>query len=196
MPFIVYVALALAVLAVLPYGIFVVRRVFLAFRLKAMCRRKDGVFTPLKAFWWLDTVKSGSPACKIETADTCYVIKIIGTVFRKQHLRFMDDTHYAVRSLRFETHMTAKAAGYTYREKEPYRFADAATDKTVHPVILLHPAPTAISAKRRDTNGEQAATPSYLTPKQDAPKRDELLQNGDFTGEGYVYTLKRYRSLL
>ena len=192
MPFVFYVALALVVLALLPYAVFVLRRLCLAAQLKSVCHRKGYAFTPLKPLWWIDTVKSGDCACKIETADTCYVVKIIGTVFRKQHLRFMDDTHFAVRSLRFETHTTAKAVDYTYKEKEPYRFADVTTDKTMHPVILLHPAPTTISAKRTDSNGEKAATSSYLTPKHDAPYRDELLQNGDFTGEGYVYTMKAF----
>ena len=190
MPFILYIVLMLAVVAALPYIVFAVKRQCLASRLKAVCRKKGYTLTPLKAFWWLDTVKSGLPACKIETVDTCYAVKIIGTVFRRKHLRFMDETHFAVRSLRFETHMTAKAVGYTYKEKEPYRFDEVTTDKPVHPVILLHPSPTTISAKRTDSNGEKAATPSYLMPHQDAPKRDELLQNGDFTGEGYVYTMK------
>ncbi len=192
MPFIVYAVLALAVLGALPYIVFAVKRLCLAMRLKSACRQKGYILTPLKAFWWLDTVKSGSPACKIETADTGYAVKIIGTVFKRQHLRFLNETHYAVRSLLFETHSTAKAAGYTYKEKEPYRFAEVDTEKTVHPVILLHPAPTTISAKRSDSSGEKAATSAYLTPKTDAPKRDELLQNGDFTGEGYVYTVKAF----
>ena len=192
MPFILYILLAVTVVLVLPYIVFAVKRVFLAVRLKAICRQKGYTFTPLKAFWWLDTVKSGLPACKIETADTCYAVKILGTVFRRQHLRFLDETHFAVRSLRFETHMTAKAAGYTYKEKEPYRFDEITAQTPVRPVIILHPAPTTISAKRKDSSGEQAATPSYVTPKQDAPKRDELLQNGDFTGEGYVYTVKAF----
>ena len=196
MPFVFYVALALVVLALLPYVVFVLQRLCLACKLKAVCRKNGYILTPLKPLWWLDTIKNGDCACKIETDDTCYVVKIIGTVFRKKHLRFMDDTHFAVRSLRFETHMTAKAVDYTYKEKEPYRFADVATDKTLHPVILLHPAPTMISAKRGDTNGEKAATPSYVAPKQDAPKRDELLQNGDFTGEGYVFTTKAFLNKL
>ena len=192
MPFILYVVLASAVLIVVPYIVFVLKRLCLAAQLKSVCRRKGYAFTPLKSFWWLDTVRSGKCACKIETPDTCHTIKLIGTVFRKQHLRFMDDTYFAVRSLRFETHMTAKAVNYTYKEKEPYRFADVATNKPMYPVILLHPAPTTISAKRPDSSGEMAATSSYLTPKHDAPKRDELLQNGDFTGEGYVYTIKAF----
>lgn len=192
MPFILYVVLVLAVLIALPYIVFAVKRLCLAARLKFVCRKKGYILTPLKAFWWLDTVGSGFSACKIETADTCYAVKIVGTVFRRQHLRFYDDTHYAVRSLLFETHSTAKAAGYTYKEKEPYRFAEVDTEKTVYPVILLHPAPTTISAKRTDSNSEKAATSWYLTPKTDAPKRDELLQNGDFTGEGYVYTMKAF----
>ena len=196
MPFILYIVLALAVALVLPYIVFAVKRLCLASRLKAMCRKKGYIFMPLKSFWWLDTVKSGAPACKIETVDTCYAVKIIGTVFRRKHLRFMDDTHVGVRSLRFETHMTAKATGYTYKDKEPYRFADVATDKTMRPVILLHPAPTTISAKRADSSGEQAATPYYVTPKKDAPKRDELLQNGDFTGEGYAYTVNVFLNTL
>ncbi len=196
MPFIVYIVLALAVLGALPYIVFAVRRLSLACKLKAACRKKGYTLTPLKAFWWLDTVKSGSPACKIETADIGYAVKIVGTVFRKKHLRFYDGTHYAVRSLLFETHYTAKAAGYTYKEKEPYRFAEVDTEKTVHPVILLHPAPTTISAKRMDSSGEKAATSAYLTPKTDAPYRDELLQNGDFTGEGYVYTVKAFLNML
>ncbi len=196
MPFIVYILLVLAILAAVPYLVFAVKRACLAMKLKTVCRRKGYAFTPLKRFWWFDTVKSGNCACKIETADTCYAVKIIGTVSRRQHLRFLNDTHYAVRSLRFETHMTAKAAGYTYKEKEPYRFADIATDKPLYPVILLHPAPTTISAKRTDSNGEKAATPSYLTPKTDAPRRDELLQNGDFTGEGYVYTTNAFLNML
>ncbi len=194
MPFILYVVFALAVLIALPYIVFAVKRLCLAARLTSVCRKEGYTLTPFKAFWWLDTVKSGSPACKIETADTCYAIKIVGTVFKKQHLRFYDGTHYAVRSLLFETHETAKAADYTYKEKDPYRFAEVDTEKTVHPVILLHPAPTTISAKRTDSNGEKAATSSYLTPKTDAPRRDELLQNGDFTGEGYVYTMKAFLS--
>ena len=119
MPFVFYVALALVVLALLPYAVFVLRRLCLAAQLKSVCHRKGYAFTPLKPLWWIDTVKSGDCACKIETADTCYVVKIIGTVFRKQHLRFMYDTHFAVRSLRFETHTTAKAVDYTYKEKEP-----------------------------------------------------------------------------
>ena len=188
MPFIIYGILAIAILVLLPYAAFVLRRLCLACTLKAVCRKNGYLHTPLKPLWWLDTVKSGDCACKIETDDTCYAVKIIGTVFRKQHLRFMDDSHFAVRSLRFETHMTAKAVDYAYKEKEPYSFADVTTDKTMHPVILLHPAPTMISAKRGDTNGEKAATSSYLTPNRDVPKRDEILQNGDFTGEGYVYT--------
>ncbi len=192
MPFILYTVLALAMLGALPYIVFAVKRLCLATRLKSACRKKGYTLTPLKAFWWLDTVKSGSPACKIETPDTCYAVKIVGTVFKRQHLRFYDDTHYAVRSLLFETHYTAKAAGYTYKGKEPYRFAEVNTEKTVHPVILLHPAPTTISAKRTDSNGEKAATSAYLTPKTDPPRRDELLQNGDFTGEGYVYTAKAF----
>ncbi len=192
MLFILYVVFVLAVIGALPYMVFAVKRLCLAMRLKSACRKKGYTLTPLKAFWWLDTVGSGSPACKIEAADTCYAIKIVGTVFRRQHLRFLDETHMAVRSLLFETHTTAKAAGYTYKEKEPYRFADVATDKTMHPVILLHPAPTTISAKRTDTGGEKAATPYWVTPKTDAPKRDELLQNGDFTGEGYIYTVKAF----
>lgn len=192
MPFIVYIVLVLAVLVVLPYIVFAVRRLLLACKLKVVCCQKGYTFTPLKRLWWLDTVKSGDLACKIETADVCYGIKIIGTVFRKQHLRFMDETHIAVRSLLFETHWTAKATGYIYKEKEPYRFVDVDTEKTRYPVLLLHPAPTTISAKRMDTSGEKAATSSYLTPKTDAPKRDELLQNGDFTGEGYVYTMKTF----
>ena len=196
MPFVFYVALALVVLALLPYAVFVLRRFCLACKLNAVCRKNEYVLTPLKPLWWIDTVKSGDCACKIETADTCYAIKIIGTVFRKQHLRFMDDTHFAVRSLRFETHMTAKAVDYAYKEKEPYPFADVATNKPMYPVILLHPAPTTISAKRGDTNGEKAATSSYLTPKQNAPKRDEFLQNGDFTGEGYAYTPKAFLNKL
>ncbi|MBQ4617674.1 MAG: hypothetical protein IJB27_04795 [Clostridia bacterium] len=196
MLFILYVVLALAVLGVLPYIVFAVKRLCLAARLRAVCRKKGYTLTPLKRFWWLDTVKSGSPACKIETADIGYAVKIIGTVFRRKHLRFYDGTHYAVRSLRFETHMTAKAAGYTYKEKEPYRFSKVETENTVYPVILLHPAPTTISAKRADSNGEKAATPSYLTPKTDPPLRDELLQNGDFTGEGYVYTADAFLSHL
>lgn len=196
MPFILYVVLALAVLIALPYIVFAVKRLCLAVRLKSACRQKGYVLTPLKRFWWLDTVTSGGCACKLETADTCYAVKIIGTVSKRKHLRFMDDTHVAVRSLRFETHMTAKAAGYTYKEKEPYRFAEVDTEKTLHPVILLHPAPTTISAKRMDSSGEKAATPSYVTPKKDAPKRDELLQNGDFTGEGYVYTMKAFLNKL
>ncbi len=196
MLFILYVVLALAVLIALPYIVFAGKRWCLAARLKSVCHEKGYTLTPLKRFWWLDTVKSGSPACKIETADTCYAVKIVGTVFRKQHLRFYDDSHYAVRSLLFETHSTAKAAGYTYKEKEPYRFTEVDTEKTVHPVILLHPAPTTISAKRTDSNGEKAATSSYLTPKTDAPRRDELLQNDDFTGEGYAYTLKAFLNKL
>lgn len=192
MTFIVYVVLALAVLIALPYVAFTVKRLCLTMRLKSVCRQSGCTVTPLKAFWWLDTVRSGSLACKIETADACYAVKIVGTVFRRQHLRFYDDTHIGVRSLRFETHMTAKAVGYTYKEKEPYRFAEVDTEKAVHPVILLHPAPTTISAKRMDSSGEKSATSSYLTPKTDAPRRDELLQNGDFTGEGYVYTEKAF----
>jgi len=196
MPFILYVVLALAVFGALPYVVFAAKRLCLAMRLKSVCRKKGYILTPLKAFWWLDTVGSGSPACKIETADTCYAVKIVGTVFRKQHLRFLDETHIAVRSLLFETHQTARAAGYTYKVKEPYRFAEVDTEKTVCPVILLQPAPTTISAKRADSSGEKAATSSYLTPKTDAPRRDELLQNGDFTGEGYVYTVKAFLSNL
>ncbi len=192
MPFILYVVLALAVLVALPYSVFAIKRLYLATRLKAVCRQKGYTFTPLKHLWWLDSVQSGSLACKVETDNTCYAIKIIGTVFRKRHLRFLDKTHIAVRSLLFETHWTAKAADYTYKEKESYRFADVATEKSVHPVLLLHPAPTTISAKRLDSNGEQAAISSYMAPKTDAPKRDELLQNGDFTGEGYVYTVKAF----
>lgn len=192
MPFMLYVVLALAVMIALPYIVFSVKRLCLAARLKAVCRQKGYTLTPLKHFWWLDTVESGSPACKIETADTCYAIKIIGTVFQKQHLRFMDETHYAVRSLLFETHQTAKAAGYTYKKKEPYRFAEVDTAKAVHPVILLHPAPTTISAKRTDSKCETAAPPYWVTPKNDAPTQEELLQNGDFTGEGYAYTVNAF----
>ena len=196
MPFILYVVLALAVLGTLPYIVFAAKRLCLVTRLKVACRKKGYTLTPLKPFWWFDTVKSGKCACKIETPDTCHAIKIIGTVSHRQHLRFLNDTHYAIRSLRFETHETAKAAGYTYKEKEPYRFAEVDTEKTVHPILLLHPAPTTISAKRTDSSGEKAATPSYLTPKTDPPRRDELLQNGDFTGEGYVYTADAFLSLL
>ncbi len=192
MLFMLYAVLALAVLIVLPYIVLAVKRLCLAARLKTVCRQKGYILAPLKAFWWLDTVGSGSPACKIETADTCYAVKIVGTVFRRQHLRFYDDTHYAVRSLLFETHQTAKAAGYSYKNKEPYRFAEVETKKTVHPVILLHPTPTTISAKRTDAQREAAATPYWVTPKNDAPTQEELLQNGDFTGEGYAYTVNAF----
>ena len=195
MLFIVYIVLVLAAVLILPYIVFAVKRVYLTAQLTAICRRKGYIFTPLKPLWWLDTVKSGSPACKIETADTYYVVKIIGTLSKKQHLRFLTETQFAVRSLRFETHMTAKAAGYTYKQKEPYRFDDVQSPKALYPVILLHPAPTTISVKRSNSC-EKADTPSYVTPKADPPKQNELLQNGDFTGEGYVYTLKSFADRL
>ncbi|MBQ3093779.1 MAG: hypothetical protein IJC52_01285 [Clostridia bacterium] len=196
MSFVLYILLALAVLSALPYVIFAVKRSHLAVQLKSICRKKGYTFTPLKAFWWLDTVKSGDCACKIETADTCYSLKIIGTVSRRHHLRFLSKTQFAVRSLRFETHMTSKASGYSYKPKEPYRFDEVVSEKPIHPVLLLCPTPTTISVKRTNGSGEQADTPSYVTPKVDAPRRDELLQNGDFTGEGYVYTAKAFLNKL
>lgn len=188
--FILYCLLVLAALCAVPYILFAVRRLWLAHQLKTLCRRKGHTFTPLKPWWWLDTVADGRCACKIETADTCYVLKLIGTISRRQHLRFLSDTHYAARSLRFETHTTAKAAGYVYKTKSPYRFADHGA---AVPVLLLHPAPTAISVKRQDSTHEQACTPYWVTPKVDPPAQDEYLQNGDFTGEGYVYTHAAFR---
>lgn len=196
MAFALYILLILAMLVTLPPIVFAARRLMLAYRLTTACRRKGVRFTPLKAFWWLDTIRSGACACVIETADTCYVLKLIGTVSRRQHIRFFDETHYAIRSLRFETHTTAKAATYVYKQKEPYRFAECITDKAIYPVLLLHPAPTTISVRRAHSTHEQAATPYWVTPKTDAPAQDELLQNGDFTGEGYVYTEKAFMKLL
>lgn len=118
--FLLGVFTAVAVWWLFPFALFAARRLLLSLRLRRWARRHGAVFQPLKPFWFFDSIRRGRCACMIETADTRYVLKLGGGVSKRLLYHFIDPTHYAVRSLRFEwLASNVRFDAYKRKAKEP-----------------------------------------------------------------------------
>jgi len=170
---------AAILLVVFPYALMALRRIFLIKKIKRGCKNAGYEYKKLGKTA-LSRVKDRECSFRIETPDSVYTVKLCGTVSRRIHLRFIDETHYAVRNLRFQLSTSSRAIGYDTKAKERYDFRVGMDTETLSkrqfPVILICPRPGIISRAFGNETKE--------------------IGNGDGTGEGTLYTPDGFNKLL
>ena len=160
-----------------------IKRAVLSYRLKRICSENRYIFHPDHRGWIFDGLNGSAASFYVECPEKIYSVKLTGSVGRLRHINFIDSTHYSIR--RFYGHFRGIVGGVSFWEdigyqKEPYdftyRFCEPYLGKEVIPVVLVCPVPTVVSAIRDN--------------------RRQVLSDGDFTGEGYLYSRRGFLALL
>ena len=171
--------IAIALIFSFPYVLAAAKRTILVLSIKRGCKRNGYKYTRIGTSVF-SRIRSGRCSFRIETDNAVYTVKVCGTVSRRVHLRFADDTHYAVRNLRFQLSSSARAITYETKQKERFLFRQGLTERELSKrqerVILLCPEPGIVSRVIGSETREIA--------------------NGDNAGEGILYNGDGFKRLL
>lgn len=154
------VLLVIAVIALLyPFERFLWKRICLAAKLKRICKKKDYSLKILNFLFLFSGFKRRQSDFFIETNDTVYSVKCVGIVFKKNYLKFIDDTHYAIRPLAFHLAATAGGVEYSVKGKPKYSFYESVPDsallKDLVKIVLVCPVPGTLQYNNLNVgNGE------------------------------------------
>ncbi|MBQ7671341.1 MAG: hypothetical protein IJS45_11605 [Clostridia bacterium] len=171
--------IALTLIISFPYVLTAIKRLLLILSIKRGCKRNGYKYQRLGACVF-SSIKSGRCSFRVETGNAFYTVKLCGPVSPRVHLRFSDETHYAVRNLRFQLSSSARAITYETKSKETFQFRHGFTEKDYFKhqenVILLCPEPGIVSRVIGSETRE--------------------IGNGDSTGEGILYNGDGFKRLL
>ena len=128
-----------------PFERFLWKRICLVAQLKRVCNKKKYSLKILNHLFLFSGFKRRQSDFLIETNETVYSVKCVGIVFRKNYLKFIDDTHFAIRPLAFHLASTAGGVEYIVKEKPKYSFYESVPDsallKDLVKIVLVCPAP-------------------------------------------------------
>ncbi len=183
MIFYLVLILIIALVVVFPYIRMLIKRGVLLYDLKQICAEKKYILHDSHRNWIFDGIDDGHNSFYVECPEKVYSVKLLGTKSRLQFINFIDPSNYSIR--KYYGHFRGVIGGVSYwediaRKKKPYDFTynlpKSCSMKEIIPIVLICPVPAMVSAMRGNT-------------KQD-------LDDGDFTGEGYLYTRRRFLELL
>lgn len=133
----------IVVLVLCPFERFLCKRIAMFFKIKKLCEKKQYSLHIINHGFLFSGFNRKQSDFYIETTEAVYSIKLVGTIFKKNYLKFVDDTHYAIRPLAFQIAPTALGVGYNVKEKPQYSFFDSIPDsglsKNLVKVVLVCP---------------------------------------------------------
>lgn len=133
----------IVVSALYPFERFICKRIAVFVKIKKLCKKKEYSLRVINRGFLFFGFNRKQSDFYIETPDAVYSIKLVGTIFKKNYLKFVDDTHYAIRPLAFQIASTASGIGYNIKGKPQYSFfdsiPDSALNKNLVKVVLVCP---------------------------------------------------------
>lgn len=176
-------AIIIALIIAFPCFRLLVKRAVLAHRLKNICSEKGYILHPTHRGWIFDSINDAEASLYVECSEKVYSVKLTGSGKRLRYISFIDPTHYSLR--KYYGHFRGIIGGVSYCEdieykKQAYDFTyrlpPSCSDKALVPVVLVCPVPAVVSA----VCGNQT----------------KQLSDGDFTGEGYLYSRSEFLAVL
>lgn len=133
----------IAFVVMYPFARFCCKRITMFVKIKRICQKKKYSLNVINYRFLFSGFNRKRIDFCVETEDAVYSIKIVGIVFKNNYLKFIDDTHYAIRPLAFQIASTAAGIGFKVKEKPRYSFVDSIPDsaliKNIVKVVLVCP---------------------------------------------------------
>ena len=144
-------------------------------KLVSCCKKAGAKISFKKHFSVFSRIDGKENDFYVETADCVYSVKLIGFIFKRKSLCFVDETHYSVKKYGFKVFPNAAFGDpYVTKEKSNCNFEAyiPSTTKTVKRIYLMCP----VSAIKGNGMREIAS--------------------GDACGDAYFYTLAEFLKII
>lgn len=156
-----YFLIAIAIILLFPYIRFLLKRIFLRFKIKSFCKREGLTLHSTSPLWWLGVRRGGGCNFYIETPKSVYSIKLFPTLSKQSCVHFLENGSYYIEkflvlfgrwgaSVRF----SLKSRIRTIKSLDfKYKFNDEWSTKKLCQTILVNP--TCVSIRLKDGDNER-----------------------------------------
>lgn len=161
-----------------PFERFLWKRISLLVKIKRVCKKRNYSLKIINHYLLFSGFERKQSDFVIETDDAVYSVKLVGLVFKNNYLKFIDDTHYALRPLTFQLASTAGGIEYSVKEKPEFEFyesvPDGALNKNMVKIVLVCPVPGTLQYNDRNVgSGESIGEAFCCTTSSFIGKLDE-----------------------
>ena len=158
MPWWSYLLIVIAILLMLPYIRFLIKRISLCFKIKSFCKQENLIFHKTSVFWWLGVKKSGGCNFYIETSNAIYSIKLFPTLNKQSCVHFWNNRSYYVEKFMVLFGTWGSSAKFSFKSRIhslgefdfKYKFNDEWSEKPLVPILLVNPICRSIKLKIND----------------------------------------------
>lgn len=146
MMFWLYTAAVAALIVVVPFIRFFLKRIILLFKLKSYCRRNRSKLHKTRMLWFLGNRKRKACDFFIETASEIYAIKLFGMFRKNTKLIIKENGEYIIR--RYYAFLSSKSQALLFSDSKPKPFNDYTFEidkskinngKAKRNILLVHP---------------------------------------------------------
>lgn len=149
----------IALILVLPFVRFFVKRISFYFRLKRVCKNYGARYLGNKFLWLFSTRNSSNCDFYVETSDVVYSVKLFESIIERTEITFINATTYSVKNFRWcilpYTWLTVKPKVHKLPEYNfEYKIKNEFVSKNIVPIMVILPLPGFRFNKTEDCKSE------------------------------------------